>query len=207
MYKSKVCSSCKENKESDCFYRRSDRKSGLSSSCKICHGKQTEDFFKTKVGLLTRIYNTQIRNSRIRKHNPPKYSKQEFISEYVDTYLLAKLYDKWVDSGYDIKHIPSFDRLDNSKGYSFDNIQLVEFQTNIRNANNDKSSGILNHGLRKSKPIIGVCIETNESTRFNSATRAAKELNLHQSGIYACLIGKQKTSGGYKWIYEQHNNI
>ena len=44
--------------------------------------------------------------------------------------------------------------------------------------------------------------ERNLIKMWEHTTDAAKELGLSAGGIYACLRGFTKTSGGYKWKYE-----
>jgi hypothetical protein len=41
-----------------------------------------------------------------------------------------ELYNNWIDSGYKKSDKPSVDRIDDYKGYSFDNIQLMTWKEN-----------------------------------------------------------------------------
>jgi len=51
------------------------------------------------------------------------------------------------------------------------------------------------------KPVNQYSLEGTFIKRWNSATDAAKELNLYNSGICFCLKGKCKTSGKFIWKY------
>ncbi len=60
--------------------------------------------------------------------------------------------------------------------------------------------------IRKNKttgiPVIGINIKTNEIVEFESATAAAKSVNLGKSAVTACCKGKRKSAGGYIWKYK-----
>lgn len=51
----------------------------------------------------------------------------------------------------------------------------------------------------RSKPIY--CVELDKT--FESATKAAEELNLHQGNITKCCKGKRKTAGKLHWEYAE----
>lgn len=53
--------------------------------------------------------------------------------------------------------------------------------------------------LANSKPINQYDLEGNFIREWQSATVAAKEINLHPTSIRHCVQGKTKTSGGYIW--------
>jgi hypothetical protein len=53
--------------------------------------------------------------------------------------------------------------------------------------------------LANSKPINQYDLEGNFIREWQSATIAAKEINLHPTSIRHCVQGKTKTSGGYIW--------
>jgi hypothetical protein len=53
--------------------------------------------------------------------------------------------------------------------------------------------------LANSKPILQYDLEENFIKEWQSATVAAKEINLHPTSIRHCVQGKTKTSGGYIW--------
>jgi hypothetical protein len=55
------------------------------------------------------------------------------------------------------------------------------------------------HILANSKPINQYDLEGNFIKEWQSATIAAKEINLHPTSIRHCVQGKTKTSGGYIW--------
>lgn len=50
-----------------------------------------------------------------------------------------------------------------------------------------------------SKPVIRIL--NGEETRYPSAKQAERELQINNSNIIACCLGKRKTAGGYEWRY------
>ena len=84
----------------------------------------------TEFFLTGRIYNDQGSNSKVRGHQPPAYTLEEFREWFAVQSNKAKLWKAWEESGYDKWSAPSVDRLDQTKGYSFDNIELVDYKTN-----------------------------------------------------------------------------
>lgn len=52
------------------------------------------------------------------------------------------------------------------------------------------------------KPIYQLDLEDNIIQEFSSINEAARDLNIRNDGISACLRGKQKTAYGYKWKYK-----
>lgn len=57
------------------------------------------------------------------------------------------------------------------------------------------------------KKVIQIDLNGNEIKIWNCVADAAKTLNIFSTGIFACLSGKQKQSGGYKWKYYDHTPI
>lgn len=84
----------------------------------------------SRVGLIAAIYSGQKQSSKARKHPPPAYSRDELTEWLYSKTSFNNLYDKWVESGFKRKLRPSCDRLDDNKGYSFDNIQVITMTEN-----------------------------------------------------------------------------
>ena len=82
---------------------------------------------KTKQGLLYSTYHGQCGSCKRRGHNPPKYSKDGFINHFIEDETFKKLFKYYKDNGFKHDDVPSFDRLDDNKTYSFDNIQCISW--------------------------------------------------------------------------------
>ena len=91
---------------------------------------------RTIDGLISRIYYSQKGSSKRREHNPPTYSKEQLHVWMTSQVNFNNLYINWVASGYKKDLVPSVDRLDDYKGYSFDNIQLMTWRENLDKYNN-----------------------------------------------------------------------
>jgi hypothetical protein len=77
---------------------------------------------RTLNGVVSSLYRSHVRRSKLRGVNPPEYSMTE-LREWLSVRPRFKtLYNKWVKSGFDKKIKPSLYRKDKSKVYSLDNI-------------------------------------------------------------------------------------
>lgn len=92
---------------------------------------------KTKEGVLKLIYHGQYSghankgsSKRRQTLGAPSYSKEEFIKYAMSSIDFNKLFEMWVESGYEHYKRPSCDRIDNNIGYNFENIQFVTWFQN-----------------------------------------------------------------------------
>jgi hypothetical protein len=100
----------------------------------------TKVYEKTPKGFLMRLYRNM--KSRVEGVQKAKYhlyegkqihfSKEEFYDFALNSDTFKNLYNEYEESGFDRKLAPSIDRLDSSKGYSFDNIEWVTHSENSR---------------------------------------------------------------------------
>lgn len=79
---------------------------------------------------LRNIWSSQRASSERREHPMPEYSRTEFVDRFVNDPKFVKLYDDYIESGKQKGLSPSFDRIDETKGYSFENIQLMTWDEN-----------------------------------------------------------------------------
>ena len=87
-------------------------------------------YIRTVKGLIVSIYGRQKKSSKKRGHQLPTYSKEELHVWITSQSNFKELYDNWIASDCDMWLIPSVDRLDDAKGYSFNNIQLITWREN-----------------------------------------------------------------------------
>ena len=194
----KVCKGCKEEKELTEFAKTKNSKDGLRGGCKSCEAKRKKDADRTKEGKLKSIYRNQLKHSKLRGHNPPTYTKQEFIDKYINNQRYLTLYINWVSSGYLKELSPSFDRLDDYKGYSFDNIQVITWFENNEKGYLDIKEGRNN---KQSKAVIGTNIKTGETIEFYSAHQAGR-CGFTNTHISSCCRGERNHHKGYIWKFK-----
>ena len=159
-------------------------------TCRRCTLKNYERTYIEQV--ILKSYKHQIGNSRQRKHESPLYTFNEYKAWYVEQPRFKELYDNWIESGCE-KHIkPSCGRIDSSKPYSLDNIQLVTGQENQDAKYFDISSPV-NQYSQSGKLIKS----------YSSIKQAAYETGCKGGRICNCCKypDKYKHHGGFKWEY------
>lgn len=210
----KRCIKCHTIKDTSLFYRKSGAKDNLQNECKACSNKAKTIRVRSKEGVVRKIYDTQKASSRERGHPPPSYSKQELVDWCLKQDVFHTLYDRWVSSNYDKWKVPSVDRINDYKGYSFDNIQLMSFYENYKKAHMDAVEGRNN---KQSIPVICYSIDGEFIKEYYSINQASRELSIKSSDIGAvCAKTKlkrkrrdgsiayctPKTAGGYVWRFK-----
>lgn len=176
-------------------------KDGLQSCCKDCHNESNKTYRRTKHGLITRIYDNQRTRSKTRKHNPPTYTKKELREWCFSQKIFHELYDYWKEGRYEVMLAPSCDRIDDSKGYSLSNIQLITWGENKQKAHDDMRAGKITHGNKPQKPVTQCDLNGNRIAKFHSIHEAGRRTGVDYRNISSCGNGKLKTAGGFRWTY------
>jgi predicted GIY-YIG superfamily endonuclease len=55
--------------------------------------------------------------------------------------------------------------------------------------------------FKKRKPVFRIELDSETQTYYKSIISASKQTGIPQSNIVACLKGRLKTAGGYRWQY------
>ena len=152
--------------------------------------KRCSDYYHSFKGWLTARYHHMKSVSKKRGHHAPKFTKAELSSWLKINYPeeIEALFFAWKDSGYCRDRSPSLDRLDDSKGYSFDNIQLVDWEENCRRGH-----------VSLSIPVIQKTKDGEIKNHYKSITEAANVLGIHNTHIGSVVNGKRKSCGGFLW--------
>lgn len=151
--------------------------------------ESTRKYQKTSKGVLNTIYRNQLTKQK-RKGIKVNYTYEEFKNKYLNDSFYLKLYNNWVKNGYLSDNKPSFDRIDNTKDYSFDNLQIITWKENNFKGRTECY-----------KKVDMYDLFDNYIKTYNSIIEASKENNIYHSNITACCKGKLHKTGGYKWKY------
>lgn len=194
----KQCNTCNIIKPSSEFYKRKDRLNGLTSNCKSCAKARTASYFRTKIGVISKIYNSQKQSSKHRSHHLPTYTLNELREFLLSKELFHEIYDTWVGSGYMKMLVPSVDRIDDYKSYTIRNIQIMTWRENKNKYDIDKI-----HGVNK-KSIVSVLqfsLDNKYISTYHSLAEAERITKIHHSNISNACQGKRNQAGGFKWKY------
>lgn len=209
----KTCIKCQRIKALTEFKLRADGKQTLklngvpreTNVCWNCRSLQKKSTYRTPIGKLRYIYKHQIQNSKSRGHSTPSYSEQEFIDKFINDPKYIALYTTWKNSGFLTDVAPSIDRLDDTKGYSFENIQLVTWiENNTKEHTKHREGTSINEDL---KPVWQYTMQGEFVNYFISQNEAARQVDtVTQQTISLCCKGDTNSSGSFRWFYtEQHN--
>ena len=130
--------------------------------------------------LTSRMYNNQVKSSIRRGHNQPSYSMLELREWVFSRSNFLTLYDTWEESGYKKEYAPSADRLDDKKGYSFNNIRLVAWKDNVKKQNALVRQGLSNITM-KHIPVNQLSLDGDFIATFVSSSDAARKTYSCQS--------------------------
>lgn len=154
---------------------------------------------RTKNGLIAVIHGNQLKASRGRGHVKPNYSLTELRCWALSQPIFHKLYDDWVVSGFRKKLTPSFDRMDDSRGYCLSRLEIMTWDENNKKHYSDIKSGVDN---RTGKPVIQLTKSGEFVKKFHSSSQAGRETGANQSQIIACCRKNgYKSAGGFRWEY------
>ena len=104
-----------------------------------------------------------------------------------------------------LDNLPEVDHIDcNPANNVVSNLRWVTHQENI--AHRDELYHTAKHNAPK-KPVFAVSLKTGKVLRFESQSEAARQLDLYQTDINAVLKGRQKTAGGFCFIYSDEHVV
>ena len=198
----KICQSCKQDQEISNFSLRKASGDGYSKVCKTCAKVSKDQYSTTKIGLLTQLYNSQRANSKLRGHSMPSYTRQELIDKYLHSRRFDLYYSKWEESGFVayFSSKPSFDRINDSKPYSLDNIQLTTYKRNLLKEHLKYSLGTSNNTTIS--PVIKIGRDGTILTEYYSINEAERATGIKAANISKVCRELRDTAGGFKWKYK-----
>jgi len=194
----KTCRTCNQAKHSSQFSLKRDTKDGLSNICKPCDILKGRRYHRTKNGLCTAIYGTQVRNSKLRGYSKPDYTRIELFDWLNAQQVFHTLFDQWALADYPKLLAPSCDRLDDYKPYTFNNLQVVTWKENNANSHKARMTGM---NRKQCKAVAQLNKQGEVLATYFSIRSAARITNISQQTITQVCTGRAKTAGGFKWIH------
>ena len=185
-----------------------DQESTLCRSCvnraRTKHPQVAGKTYHTIGGRVSGMYSTQINRSKKYGWNLPTYTRDELLDWVVNQPNYEQLFNDWKDSGFSQDRSLSIDRLDDYKPYSFDNIRLVDWETNNKKGSESQITGDNTKNCRAVRQLTmdGIPIQD-----FHSVKAAARTLGISATGIHEAAQGFRYnkspaySAGGYKWEY------
>jgi len=143
-HKTKKCTKCKIIKNITEFYPRPERRKGegIRSTCKLCDKLKKDKYYATEDGFMKKLFLSMNDRKIATKRNMSysvDFTKEEFLQlwkEYKKKYGMFCFYTKvplnFIKSPEKIRgNQVSVDRIDNSKGYSKNNIIFCSAKANL----------------------------------------------------------------------------
>lgn len=130
-----------------------------------------------------------IPNSVKRGHKAPDFNEQELLEWVTSQPHFNKLWDDYVASGYNRMKVPSLDRLDESIGYKFSNIELVTWEVNANRAWD-----------KLMKPVAAYTLKGKLINSYESFILASQSLGVPSYDITNTIKGRQKYTQDYQFI-------
>lgn len=179
----KTCKDCGMVKPLGEFVPKASCKDGYEPRCRSC---RTIKYNKgTPMAVARIIYGSQKTHSVGRGHPPPAYSFDELI-QWMDVQPNAvAMWDAYVASNFKSWLKLSVDRLDDTKPYTLDNIQLTTWKENHLNGAKSKSKGI---GMVL-RPVAAFNLDGTHHKDYISIMDAVRDINGRMWGIVSVANG------------------
>ena len=194
----KKCKKCRIEKDTRCFYRAKTNIDGMSGKCVVCTKGDNKNRFRTKKGVISRIYNSQLSVSRRRGHQLPSYTSRELYEWCMSTVEFHQIFNDWKSCGFRSELKPSIDRLDDYDGYHFGNIQILTWEENNQKNRDDTKSG---KNKKKLKSIFQFNLDGDLIKMHDSIAIAGRETGANITHIVQNAQGNSNSCGGYLWRY------
>ena len=162
---------------------------------------QNFNWNKSKRGLCIRLWHHNVKNSIKRGHKPPEYTQKELMNWILNHENFNNLYTNWVNSNYSRDLSVSIDRLDDSIGYSFSNIQLITFKENYLKAHQGFRDKTLFNPTLLNGGHLNVYQYNKDGTfksEFISLSEAARSIGVRHQ-LISRAIKQYSYAYGYFW--------
>lgn len=154
----------------------------------------------SKEGLIKKLYRTQVYNCKKRNQPLPVYTREELKEYLFSLSYFHSLYEIWKTSNFNVDHVPSIDRLDNSKSYSFNNIRLLPWKKHNELGHKAMKNGevLVGHKAIKQYCACGCFVK-----KYVSISEASRTLNISHKAIVRSIKNNTICKGyNFKWCNE-----
>lgn len=119
--------------------------------------------------------------------------------------MFMELFKQWKENDYEKDLVPSIDRIDCMKPYTFDNMQIVTWKINREKFYNEEMNKysknceqMVKHTRKK---VNKYNLDGDFIKEYRSISEASRENNISVACICECCQGKRKTAGRFRWTY------
>lgn len=152
---------------------------------------------------VSRVYSNMKQSSKRREHTIPTFTKIQLKEWFFSQKNFKELWNNWICSGFDRMLAPSADRVNNSIGYLFTNLELKTWKENM---NKDIKYNSYTAGMKTSKKVLRFCKQGIMLDEFESLREASRSTGIDRRNITVAIKGKRrKTAGGYIWEYKNNS--
>lgn len=198
----KICSKCKEVKETKQFSKNKFAKDGLHCYCNFCRNIIHKQYRKNHPSILSksdkkhkekypwrRIWNyINQRCNNINSQSYKSYGAKGIKNVFKNWDEIKFLWFR--DNAY-LLEMPSIDRINDNGNYELSNCRFIEFKDNSLKAS-----------IKNRKVVLQYDLQGNIINEYNSISKAAKINNLSNSYISERANGITKNSGDFIWKFK-----
>lgn len=145
----------------------------------------------TFTGLISIMY-SKMKQRHIKNNYNKICDKNDFIEFAQQSEKLKILYNDWVNNNFDRRKTPTVDRINNSIGYEFNNIQFLTKSENSAKGNKETK-------INKTHPPYNVkkvrLFKNDEEYFFDNGKLACDFLNVSRYAVSNAIIKKHKIKG------------
>lgn len=149
--------------------------------------------------------------SEIKTKRCTRCKEEKPISEFSkdkskNSSTFVKMFNIFIESGRKRSLAPSYDRINDDKPYTEDNIQLMTFGENLKKSHDDMRSGKLIHGANPQRAVVRLTKDSIFVDEFVSSCEADRQTGIYQQNIGKVCRGIRNYAGGFIYKFKEDYN-